>query len=110
VWEAEWADIESRPARPFEARAKSPVAEVPVASIRRPLGKTRANDQEKVAALMASITREGQRVPIDVLEVDGQLYGFSGCHRFEAHQRLGKETILARVIKSTKASLRMHMM
>jgi len=27
----------------------------------------------------------------DVLEVDGKYYGFSGCHRFEACQRLGKE-------------------
>jgi len=33
---------------------------------------------------------DGQQEPIDVLEVDGKYYGFSGCHRFEACQRLGK--------------------
>ena len=46
---------------------------------------------------------------IDVLEVDGKYYGFSGCHRFEAHQKLGYETIKCRVIKSNAESLRMHM-
>jgi len=47
--------------------------------------------------------------PIDVLEVDGKYYGFSGCHRFEACQRLGKETILARVRKAPRAVLKMHL-
>ena len=47
---------------------------------------------------------------IDVLEVDGQLYGFSGCHRYEAHQVLGRETILCRIRKGSKTTLRMHMM
>jgi len=46
--------------------------------------------------------------PIDVLEVDGKYYGFSG-HRFEACQRLGKETILARVRKAPRAVLKMHL-
>ena len=43
-----------------------------------------------LAALMQSIKEEGLHEPIDVLEVEGQYYGFSGCHRFEAHQRLGR--------------------
>ena len=38
--------------------------------------------------------------PIDVLEVDGRYYGFSGCHRYEAHVKLGRETIRCRVILS----------
>lgn len=59
---------------------------------------------------MDSITKQGLHDPIDVLEVDGNYYSFSGCHRFEAHQRLGKPTILCRVIKANKASLRFHMM
>lgn len=47
---------------------------------------------------------------IDVLLVDGQYYGFSGCHRFEAHQRLGLPTIKCRVRKANKQVLKMHMM
>lgn len=34
---------------------------------------------------------------------------FSGCHRFEAHQKLGLETIRCRVRKATLATLRMHL-
>lgn len=82
---------------------------------------------------------------IDVLEVDGKIYGFSGmyrpfvrqsavyskrsclssreafcsairltsfagCHRYEAFQRLGRETIWCRVRKANQNTLRMHMM
>jgi hypothetical protein len=47
---------------------------------------------------------------IDVLLVDGQYYGFSGCHRYEAHQRLGLPTIKCRVRKANKQVLKMHMM
>lgn len=59
---------------------------------------------------MASIGRVGLQEPIDVLEVEGVYYGFSGCHRFEAHQRLGKNTILCRVRKANRQVLRFHMM
>lgn len=47
---------------------------------------------------------------IDVLLVDGVYYGFSGCHRFEAHQRLGRETIRCRVRRANQQVLKMHMM
>lgn len=83
------------------------VQEIPLQQIYRPL--PRENDQNKVKALMESIAQIGQQEPIDVLEVDGQYYGFSGCHRYEACQRLGKETILARVRKAPRAVLKMHM-
>ncbi|GLC33760.1 hypothetical protein PLESTB_000112600 [Pleodorina starrii] len=86
------------------------VMDLPVAAIRRPLGRTRGNDQAKVEALMESIKEIGLQEPIDVLEVDGVYYGFSGCHRFEAHQRLGAETIRCRVRKANKEVLKMHMM
>lgn len=83
------------------------VREIPLNQIRRPLLRT--NDQEKVKALMESIAEIGQQEPIDVLEVDGQYYGFSGCHRYEACQRLGKETILAKVRKAPQSILKMHL-
>jgi len=85
------------------------VMEVPVAQIRRPLSKTRSNDAAKVEWLMESIAEIGLQEPIDVIQVDGTYYGFSGCHRFEAHQRLGYETIKARVRKGTKRTLLAHL-
>ncbi len=83
------------------------VQEIPLQQIYRPL--PRLNDSAKVAALMESIAEIGQQEPIDVLEVDGQYYGFSGCHRYEACRKLGKETILARVRKAPRAVLKMHL-
>ncbi len=83
------------------------IQEIPLNQIRRPL--PRQNDQNKVAALMESIAKEGLREPIDVLEVDGQYYGFSGCHRYEAHQRLGKETIKCRVRRAPRSVLQRHL-
>eukprot|EP00898_Chlorokybus_atmophyticus_P007034 jgi/Chlat1/7331/Chrsp59S06969 len=86
------------------------VEELPLEAVRRPLRRTRANDEQKVLDLMESIQQIGLQVPIDVLEVDGKYYGFSGCHRYEAHQRLGMKTIKCRVRKATQHTLKMHMM
>jgi sulfiredoxin len=83
------------------------VQEIPINQIRRPL--FRQNDQEKVAALMQSIAEVGLQEPIDVLEVDGQYYGFSGCHRYEACSRLGHETILCRVRRAPRSVLQRHL-
>lgn len=83
------------------------VQEIPINQIRRPL--FRQNDQEKVKTLMASIAEIGLQEPIDVLEVDGQYYGFSGCHRYEACSRLGHETILCNVRRAPKAVLKQHL-
>jgi sulfiredoxin len=83
------------------------IQDIPLTQIRRPL--PRQTDPQKVAALMASIAQEGLREPIDILEVDGQYYGFSGCHRYEAHQRLGKETIKCRVRRAPRSVLQQHL-
>ncbi|WCJ28180.1 Sulfiredoxin chloroplastic/mitochondrial [Euphorbia peplus] len=85
------------------------ILELPLEKIRRPLMRTRANDPVKVRELMDSIQLIGLQVPIDVLEVDGLYYGFSGCHRYEAHQRLGLPTISCKVRRATKETLRHHM-
>ncbi|KAL3688221.1 hypothetical protein R1sor_014530 [Riccia sorocarpa] len=82
------------------------IVELPLDKIRRPLLRTRNNDQEKVKDLMASISEVGLLEPIDVLEVEGVYYGFSGCHRYEAHQKLGLPTIRCKVRKATKDTLR----
>ncbi|MBE9177950.1 ParB N-terminal domain-containing protein [Oculatella sp. LEGE 06141] len=83
------------------------IQEVPIQEIRRPL--FRQNDQDKVAALMESIREIGLQEPIDVLEVEGKYYGFSGCHRYEACSRLGYETIRCRVRRAPKSVLQMHL-
>ena len=83
------------------------VATLPLASIRRPL--QRSLDEAKVEALMDSIAREGLKEPIDVLEVEGQLWGFNGCHRVAAHERLGLTTIRARVRQANADTLRLHL-
>ncbi|KAJ6978040.1 sulfiredoxin [Populus alba x Populus x berolinensis] len=81
------------------------ILELPLDKIRRPLMRTRANDPNKVKELMDSIKEIGLQVPIDVLEVDGVYYGFSGCHRYEAHQRLGLPTIRCKIRRGTKETL-----
>jgi sulfiredoxin len=80
---------------------------IPIKDIQRPL--FRQNDQNKVEALMQSIQEIGLQEPIDVLEVDGKYYGFSGCHRYEACTRLGHETILCKVRRAPRSVLKMHL-
>jgi len=83
------------------------VEAIPIKRIRRPL--YRQNDAAKVAALMESIQAIGLQEPIDILEVDGEYYGFSGCHRFEACTRLGHETILCRIRRAPRTVLAKHL-
>jgi len=83
------------------------IEEIPLRQIRRPL--FRQNDPAKVAALMESIQEQGLQEPIDVLEVEGEFYGFSGCHRYEACTRLGHETIKCRIRRAPQAVLQMHL-
>ena len=83
------------------------IQEIPIRAIRRPI--PRRNDQNKVEALMQSIEEIGLQEPIDILEVDGQYYGFSGCHRYEACERLGRETICCRIRRAPRSVLRMHL-
>lgn len=83
-------------------------AVLPLAAIRRPL--ERLLDEAKVTALAAAIAAEGQKEPIDVLEVEGELWGFNGCHRVAAHERLGLTTIRARVRRANREVLRMHLL
>jgi sulfiredoxin len=83
------------------------VIALPIDQIRRPL--PRQNDPVKVQALMDSIAEIGQQEPIEILEVEGVYYGFSGCHRFEACQRLGQATVLCRVRRAPRSVLKMHL-
>ena len=83
------------------------ILDLPIEKIRRPL--YRQNDPQKVQTLMESIAAIGLQEPIEVLEVDGEYYGFSGCHRYEACTRLGYATIRCRVRRAPKSVLKMHL-
>jgi uncharacterized ParB-like nuclease family protein len=83
------------------------IKNIPLKQIHRPL--PRQTDARKVEKLMQSIALEGLKEPIEVLEVEGKYYGFSGCHRFEAHQRLGKATIECRVRQAPLSVLQKHL-
>ncbi len=83
------------------------ILDIPIDQIHRPL--YRENDPDKVRSLMTSIAAIGLQEPIDVLEVDGQYYGFSGCHRYEACRRLGHPTIRCRVRRAPLSVLKMHL-
>ena len=51
--------------------------------------------------------------PIEVLHVergaDDYYFAFGGCHRWEAHKRLNKPSIKAKLIKTTPQSLSVYL-
>ncbi|WP_415410244.1 sulfiredoxin [Synechococcus sp. A10-1-5-9] len=67
-------------------------------------------DEAKVTRLMESIREIGLQEPIDLLEMEGKLYGFNGCHRFTAHKRLGLDTIKANIRQVDRATFRLHLL
>eukprot|EP01137_Pigoraptor_chileana_P006144 Opistho-2@50155 len=92
------------------------IHEVPMSVITRPLPSELC--EPKVKSLMGAITDESARVqdvpPIDILWVQGSeggnyYFAFGGCHRFEAHKRLGKETIRAKLVPCNEAQLKIYL-
>ncbi|XP_077969168.1 sulfiredoxin-1-like [Styela clava] len=72
-------------------------------------------DESKVKSLMQTIQDHIDDVPpIDVIWIKGRLggnyyYCFGGCHRLEAHKRLIKGTIRAKLIKANIAALKVFL-
>eukprot|EP00389_Voromonas_pontica_P004162 GDKH01006186.1.p1 GENE.GDKH01006186.1~~GDKH01006186.1.p1 ORF type:complete len:113 (-),score=24.46 GDKH01006186.1:220-558(-) len=88
------------------------VYDVPMSAINRPLPPVL--DEAKVEAMMSSL-KEGKSLPaINVLHVEGKsgqdyYFGFGGCHRFEAHKRLGRPTVLGTVTEVSRGVLKHHL-
>ena len=82
--------------------------EVKIADINRP--HQSVIDGSKLSHLMDSIGSIGLQEPIDLLEIDGRLYGFNGCHRYTAHKCLGLETIKANIRQVDRATFKLHLM
>ncbi|XP_054715175.1 sulfiredoxin-1-like [Uloborus diversus] len=74
-------------------------------------------DEEKVLSLMKTLKNPQTKddvPPVDVLWVKGTeggdyYYSFGGCHRYEAHKRLGLPTIRSKLIRSTVEDLRTYL-
>ncbi|KAK2581216.1 hypothetical protein KPH14_008014 [Odynerus spinipes] len=74
-------------------------------------------NEEKVKSLINTLTNpetESLVPPVDILWIKGKeggdyYYSFGGCHRYTAHQRLGRPFIKAKLIKSTIADLRTYL-
>lgn len=94
---------------------RADVHDVPMDVIIRPL--LAVVNEEKVRSLMSALTNvetEHTVPPIDILWIKGSeggdyYYSFGGCHRYIAHQRLGKASIKAKIIESTLTDLRCYL-
>ncbi|XP_067637475.1 sulfiredoxin isoform X2 [Eurosta solidaginis] len=91
------------------------VHQVPMSVIHRPIPSVL--DEAKVQSLMETIKNEKSEdevPPIDILWIKGSeggdyYYSFGGCHRYEAHRRLKRDTIKAKLVQSTLQDLYHYM-
>lgn len=90
-------------------------ASVPLSVITRPIATP--VDEAKVASLMATLrdaSTADQVPPITLLRLTGDAggqyyYSFGGCHRYEAHKRLGSAEVPAVLQRASLADLRVFL-
>eukprot|EP01132_Coremiostelium_polycephalum_P004238 gene4238-5306_t len=89
------------------------VTEMPIHVIHRPIQPIL--EEDKVLSLMETLKNNEDVPPIDVNWIVGKnpennyYFGFGGCHRYEAHKRLGLNTIKARIVRSTPEDIRVYL-
>lgn len=82
------------------------VVEVEIDKIKIPaIRVTSFFDKEELDALIESLKVSGQRLPIMLYEVDGELWLADGLNRIEAAKRLGWKTIKAIIRKGTMSDV-----
>ncbi|KAK9319995.1 ParB/Sulfiredoxin [Lipomyces orientalis] len=89
---------------------------LPLASIRRPI--VPVLDEDKIGRMIETLSRTDPEAiddglpPIDVLRVrkNGKdwYFGFGGCHRFQAYERTGKQTVKCKIVPVTESMLKMY--
>ncbi|WWC65114.1 uncharacterized protein I303_107728 [Kwoniella dejecticola CBS 10117] len=113
----------SKDARPtssvFARNEESPVHNVPMRVIRRPLPSEL--DEEKVLGFMEEMKAGDTFTPIEIIKVKSPLkinptgppetfyFAMGGCHRYEATKRLGLETIRAKIIEVPASQMRIYL-
>lgn len=91
---------------------------VPLSIINRPIMPE--IDEDKVATFMEDMEAGDDFPPIEVLRVvmpgdkpsepeRRYYFSFGGCHRYEAHRRLGKTTIKCKIIDVQGHIIRQHL-